>query len=474
LATYVVPIMAEMSMSPGSCASMLQRQRTLNQTALPEVQMDDRIWSSQCFASSSCVYLLALLLLAGAMVHMVAKVPSEVQAAKSSRNPHVDNAKFLGMVLVCWSHLGAWFLKGGRVDIASSDVIWFHMPLFVFLSGSFVRPFSRQLLIKTFVTLVMPLVFFIFILFPMSIILAFGRSENPLLHQDPTYESSVWDALTGCGPGWYIWFLRCLILWRVVSMFTCQLSKSIQISLAVTSACVGIYLPAPRNPHDLGIFAIQRALCLFPIFVMGQHVDLGRFLQAIPGASKASSPCVLVTWTLILSLIYMENRPEWRMVTFGAFDVMATKPIPFLRYPSVPSCPEDYYFMWARLFACLGYRVLCMFLFLLFGVPREKTWFTQSGSRTIYAYLLHYPFVLLINKALCWCANYHGLELFGPSKSMEYFHFMRLAFFLTCCFVLVVYGLTSQPVVVLFGPLIEPTWIQRIFRQDSQSPKEVG
>ena len=54
---------------------------------------------------------------------MVAKVPSEVQAAKSSRNPHVDNAKFLGMVLVCWSHLGAWFLKGGRVDIASSDVM---------------------------------------------------------------------------------------------------------------------------------------------------------------------------------------------------------------------------------------------------------------------------------------------------------------------------------------------------------------
>ena len=36
----------------------------------------------------------------------------------------------------------------------------------------------------------------------MSIILVFGWSENPLLHQDPTYESSVWDALTGCGPGY--------------------------------------------------------------------------------------------------------------------------------------------------------------------------------------------------------------------------------------------------------------------------------
>lgn len=36
----------------------------------------------------------------------------------------------------------------------------------------------------------------------MSIILAFGWSENPLLHQEPTYESSVWDVLTGCGPGY--------------------------------------------------------------------------------------------------------------------------------------------------------------------------------------------------------------------------------------------------------------------------------
>ncbi len=37
--------------------------------------------------------------------------------------------------------------------------IWFHMPLFIFLSGSFVRPFTVQLLMKTFVTLVMPLMF---------------------------------------------------------------------------------------------------------------------------------------------------------------------------------------------------------------------------------------------------------------------------------------------------------------------------
>lgn len=48
LATCVVPIMAMSMTESGSCASMLQRQRTLNQTALPELQIDDRIRCLGC------------------------------------------------------------------------------------------------------------------------------------------------------------------------------------------------------------------------------------------------------------------------------------------------------------------------------------------------------------------------------------------------------------------------------------------
>ena len=157
LVTCVVPIMAEMSMTePGSCASMLQRQRTLNQTALPEVQIDDRIrclgcgekktlnaipaicfwgvgWQGfltkkQCRTEEFPLFRIFLLRLPSCLAASRHLGPCETSRAewdptKSSRNPHVDNAKFLGMVLVCWSHLGAWFLKGGRVDIASSDVM---------------------------------------------------------------------------------------------------------------------------------------------------------------------------------------------------------------------------------------------------------------------------------------------------------------------------------------------------------------
>lgn len=171
--------------------------------------------SPNCYASSWCTCLLVLGLLAAVLVYGVwsATPPEdEVKVDKSSRNPHVDNAKFLGMVLVCWSHLGGLALKGRTKDLTleQGDVslcwtqsekrdfffrlfplcaqrllgglytlapagcklftlpscmpmtairIWFHMPVFIFLSGSFVRPFSVQLLMKTFVTLVMPLMF---------------------------------------------------------------------------------------------------------------------------------------------------------------------------------------------------------------------------------------------------------------------------------------------------------------------------
>jgi len=76
--------------------------------------------SPNCYASSWCTCLLVLGLLAAVLVYGVwsATPPEdEVKVDKSSRNPHVDNAKFLGMVLVCWSHLGGLALKGRTKDL---------------------------------------------------------------------------------------------------------------------------------------------------------------------------------------------------------------------------------------------------------------------------------------------------------------------------------------------------------------------
>lgn len=156
----------------GSCATMLQIQQKLNLTELPQDQQVESLWllgcsgvqdlllfflndlcivtqavpfleeqrengigmvescffgswimeqrSPKCYASSWCTCLLVLGLLAAVLVYGVwsATPPEdEVKVDKSSRNPHVDNAKFLGMVLVCWSHLGGLALKGRTKDL---------------------------------------------------------------------------------------------------------------------------------------------------------------------------------------------------------------------------------------------------------------------------------------------------------------------------------------------------------------------
>ena len=181
-------------------------------------------WSSNCYALPSCIGFLISLHVAALIYAALRACPPVTKDPKESalsRNPHFDNAKFLGMVLVCWSHIGNMHIGSILKNFQSGDVVWFHMPLFVFLSGSFVRPFSPQVLIKTVVTLGLPLAFFTLVINPVNQVLIERSlfSGNLWLKNDPYYEDSMWSLLTGSGPSYFIWFLRSLLLWRLVPLF---------------------------------------------------------------------------------------------------------------------------------------------------------------------------------------------------------------------------------------------------------------
>ncbi|CAE7734084.1 ykrP [Symbiodinium pilosum] len=356
-----------------SCASLVQQRQKLNQTA---VDQDVSGLSSPCMVESSYICIVAAFLFILSLLGSLHCCPSDsklsgsTEKAPTARNPFPDNAKFLGMVLVCWSHIGSFDIRGTKMEIHATDVIWFHMPLFIFLSGSFSRPFSSKGFLKLVVTLVMPLIFFISIIYPLLQLLMPSKTWAELqfrswfpfgmwLYTEPLFEgvqSSPLTVWTGAGPGYFIWFLRCLILWRFVTMFTVRWPKFLQIALGLSCGVLGVYWgPDSANPWEIGTFAYQRALCLFPFYLMGQHLDLGRLLQAVPAPS---SSCVLLVWATLFSLIYLENKPAvWNSVTDGAFDVIETDTAPFLRYPPpAPGCQEDYKFLWARYFAAVAYR----------------------------------------------------------------------------------------------------------------------
>lgn len=438
------------------------------------------VWRTfSCYAVPSCICILISLHVVALLytaLRIFPKTDNDLKEPKqsSSRNAHFDNAKFLGMTLVCWSHIGVFHIGDMWKNFESGDVIWFHMPLFVFLSGSFVRPFSWQGLLKTVITLGFPLLFFTLVINPLNQVLVERSlfSGNLWLKNDPYYEDSMWSLLTGSGPSYFIWFLRSLILWRLVTMFTCTWPKALHIALAVASGLLSIYWP-PASPNRwyLGFFAYQRTLSLFPFYVMGQHLDIRGLLEAIPAPR---SSCILFVWFTLMSLIYLENHPRlWHRVTFGVFDILETEPVPFLSYPDAASCPLDYRFMWARYFSCLTYRTVTMLIFLFFGVPRSTTWFTEAGSKTIYSYLLHFPFVKLANFALCWLANRNNIHPEILPRFFQYFGFITFCCLLNLYFMLVVYGLTTPPVQKLFGPFIEPTWLLKMMEPPSLPKKEV-
>ena len=255
-------------------------------------------------------------------------------------------------------------------------------------------------------------------------------------------------------------------------MFTCSWPKGFQIALALGAGCLSMYWPpASPNKWDLGFFAYQRTLSLFPIFVMGQHLDISGLVQSVPAPS---SSCIFFVWFILMSLVFLENQPRlWERVTFGFFDVLETDPVPFLSYPYSAACPLDYRFMWARYFSCLTYRIMAMFIFLLFGVPRSNTWFTEAGSKTIYSYLLHFPFVKGANYALCWLANLCDFQPFTLPLASEYVGFLACFSLVNVYFMLVVYGLTTKPVQRVFGAFIEPTWVLNMAQHPSPPKKEV-
>ncbi|CAE7734101.1 unnamed protein product [Symbiodinium pilosum] len=112
-----------------------------------------------------------------------------------------------------------------------------------------------------------------------------------------------------------------------------------------------------------------------------------------------------------------------------------------------------------------------MLVFLLFGVPRGQIWFTEAGSMTMYAYLLHAPFAQWPGAALSYLSRLDW-HLFALPAAFEYAGFMVLACLMNLYFVGLVYVLTTRPVRSVFGVLIEPTWILRLLDHLSAPPQK--
>ncbi|GAA1268702.1 membrane protein [Planotetraspora silvatica] len=278
---------------------------------------------------------------------MTASPAASVKPGTSARDPLLDNAKYLAILLVVCGHL----IENLR-DVKGAHALYFyiylfHMPLFIVISGYLSRnfTFSAGKARKLISGLAVPYVIFE-AAYSMPRFFLYGKLEISLL--DPYY-------LT--------WFLMSLFLWRLSTPVWQQLRWPLVVA-------VGLSLLSGTSalPDEL---SMNRTLALLPFYVLGlmlkpEHFDILRQRWA-----RLAGAAILLVGLGVAFAVHMKVPTEW------------------IRWRQANSQigVDDLSGSLIRLALLLtGALLVAAFIAI---TPRRRMWFTGLGAATMYAYLLH-------------------------------------------------------------------------------------
>ncbi|GAB3958697.1 acyltransferase family protein [Streptomyces sparsus] len=271
------------------------------------------------------------------------------------RDPFFDNAKYLTIVLVGIGH--AW--EPLRHESRAAEALYFalytfHMPAFIVISGYLSRSFeARPGQIKRLVTgVVVP-----YLVFEIAYTLFMRRIDNPD------------RAFSLLSPGYALWFLVALFIWRL----TTPVWKVLRWPLPTALAIAALASTGPGIGSELNL---QRVLQFLPFFVLGLQLRPEHFRMRRPALRAAAVPVALLTLLFSYWAVPRMNK-QW-----------------FLRNHAAQELGVPWWVgvvMTLALFGCALVLTACFFAW----VPRRTTWFTSLGAGTICGYLLHvYPIQL--------------------------------------------------------------------------------
>lgn len=275
--------------------------------------------------------------------------------SQSQRTAYFDNAKFLLMILVVFSHLLQPFIGDQKFYHDLYYFIFtFHMPAFVFLAGYFAKPLTKghklRELMKKFL---LPYVFFQ--VFYTVYYWLIGLRESLKIQL--------------LNPQWAFWFLLSMFFWQLSLLVFQKMSKKQAILLSIGLSIFAGYVPFLNQ-----VLTLQRTFVFLPFFIIGFYFPKNemRFLL---------KPKIRTISLLFLPIIY----------TFIAFFhgmnkymVFGSKPYDdYLSYPLFGGPLRAVFFV-------IGLMGIIGFLSL---VPREHLFFTKWGKNTLLVYLLQGIFI---------------------------------------------------------------------------------
>lgn len=274
-----------------------------------------------------------------------------------------DNIKVLLIFLVVFGHAIEYYIDDNFILRAIYITIYFfHMPLFVFVSGYFSNNLEKCR--KTaFEKLLVP-----FIIFDILWYLFLSLTSHKL----------VFDFLT---PGFALWYLICLFVWRLFLSDLIKLRHILLISITwgVLAGLVG----------SIGIsLSLSRIVCFLPFFLAGYYFNKEK-------VNKIKKLPAIIPMLFLLLLISI------------AFYITLTDQIDYkILYMSDPYISFDIGIVKGFLFRILIYIIAFSSILLIKLVPSKKNILTYIGKITLTIYIFHTYFIeilrILIPK---WNAN---------------------------------------------------------------------
>ncbi len=333
----------------------------------------------------------------------------------AAREPFWDNARFLTIALVVFGHALEPIVDPDPLLHAAYRALYLALtPALVLVSGVYAREridaaYGRQLLIL----LVLP-----YLAFETLYALAFKA----------WFDTPTPFAIGYSVPSWLLWYLMCLLWWRLMLPLFAGLRFGLAWAVALAVAA--------GYADDIGLeFSASRALVYFPFFLLGYRVGkvFPRWLEAHP------------RWPwLALAVLVLVALAGWCLRSAPPQWIYGNLPYAALGRPE----------WWAGglrlgglLLGALGALALLAFS------PRRTVWFSAAGERTINIYILHG----LVVKGLA-AAGAFALLLQGVGEARWLAALLLLPLSLGLAALL---GLRAIDRAV--GWLTRPSWAERLF-----------
>ncbi|QKW06310.1 acyltransferase family protein [Streptomyces sp. NA04227] len=276
---------------------------------------------------------------------------TEEKRPDAGRDPFLDNAKYLTILCVGVGHFLEPLTYDSRLTQALYFVIYaFHMPAFILVSGHLSRGYTgtpRQ--VARLVTgIAVP---YVTVQFCYTLFMRWAA-------EDPDREFAF------NRPGFALWFLVALFLWRLTTPLWRNLRCPLTVSLGIAAA-------ASVTPSMGEDFSLMRMLQYLPFFVLGLRLEPEHFGLLTRRPVRLAALPVFAAALLCAYWAVPRMDPGW----FGRTKSAAEFGVP----------------TWAGvvMFLAMSTAAVVLSACFLALVPRHRTWFTALGAGTLYAYLLH-------------------------------------------------------------------------------------